>query len=74
ALPVVDDENRFLGMITVDDAMEILEDEATEDAYRAGGSEPLEQPYLTATVFDIARKRGTWLLVLINTAVLTINV
>jgi magnesium transporter len=74
ALPVVDDENRFLGMITVDDAMEILEDETTEDAYRAGGSEPLEQPYLTATVFDIARKRGTWLLVLIITAVLTINV
>lgn len=74
ALPVVDDESRFLGMITVDDAMEILEVEATEDAYRVGGSEPLEQPYLTATVFDLARKRGVWLLVLILTAVLTINV
>lgn len=74
ALPVVDDEGRFLGMITVDDAMEILEAEVTEDAYRAGGSEPLEQPYLTATVLDIARKRGTWLLVLILTAVLTVNV
>jgi len=74
ALPVVDDENRFLGMITVDDAMEILETEVTEDAYRAGGSEPLAQPYLSATVFTLARKRGTWLLVLILTAVLTINV
>lgn len=74
ALPVVDDENRFLGMLTVDDAMEILEEEVTEDAYRAGGSEPLEQPYLTATVFHLARKRGVWLLVLILTAVLTVNV
>lgn len=74
ALPVVDDEDRFLGMITVDDAMETLEAEATEDAYLAGGSEPLEQPYLTATVLTLARKRGAWLLVLILTAVLTVNV
>lgn len=74
ALPVVDDEGRFLGMITVDDAMEILEEEVTEDVYRAGGSEPLKQPYLTATVFDLARKRGVWLLVLVITAILTVNV
>lgn len=74
ALPVIDDENRFLGMITVDDAMEILETETTEDAYRAGGSEPLLEPYLSATAFTLARKRGTWLLVLSLTAVLTINV
>lgn len=74
ALPVVDDEGRFLGMITVDDAMEILELEVTEDVYRSGGSEPLKQPYLTATVFHLARKRGVWLLVLILTAVLTVNV
>jgi magnesium transporter len=50
------------------------QEKATEDAYRAGGSEPLEQPYLTATVFHLARKRGVWLLVLILTAVLTVNV
>ena len=74
ALPVLDEEDRFLGMLTVDDAMEILESEVTEDAYRAGGSEPLEQPYLSATVFHLARKRGVWLLVLILTAVLTVNV
>jgi magnesium transporter len=74
ALPVVDDENRFLGVITVDDAMEILEAEVTEDVYRSGGSEPLKQPYLSATVFHLARKRGVWLLVLILTAVLTVNV
>ncbi|MGO1949296.1 MAG: magnesium transporter, partial [Mycobacteriaceae bacterium] len=64
ALPIVDDENRFLGVLTVDDAMEILEQEVTEDVYRSSGSEPLNQPYLTATVFHLARKRGVWLLVL----------
>lgn len=74
ALPVVDDEGRILGLITVDDAMEVLEFEATEDAYRSGGSEPLKEPYLTATVMTLARKRGVWLVILILAAFLTINV
>lgn len=74
ALPVVDDEDRILGLITVDDAMEVLEFEATEDAYRSGGSEPLKEPYLKATVMTLARKRGTWLILLILAAFLTINV
>lgn len=74
ALPVVDEEDRLLGLLTVDDAMEILEDEETEDAYRSGGQEPLNEPYLTATVFTLARKRGLWLIVLIFAAFLTINV
>ncbi|MDN8578996.1 magnesium transporter [Corynebacterium bovis] len=74
ALPVVDEESRIVGMITVDDAMEALEIEVTEDAYRGGGSEPLGEPYLSATVFTLARKRGVWLVVLILAAVLTINV
>lgn len=74
ALPVVDAEERILGLITVDDAMEVLELEATEDAYRSGGSEPLNEPYLTATVMTLAKKRGVWLIVLILAAFLTINV
>lgn len=74
ALPVVDEEDRLLGLLTVDDAMEILEDEETEDAYRSSGQEPLNEPYLTATVFTLARKRGLWLIVLIIAAFLTINV
>lgn len=74
ALPVVDEEDRILGLITVDDAMEVLEFEATEDAYRSGGSEPLKEPYLTATVMTLARKRGVWLVILILAAFLTINV
>ena len=50
ALPVVDAENRLVGIITVDDAMEILEAEETEDIIRTGGAEPLERPYLAANV------------------------
>jgi magnesium transporter len=74
ALPVVDTENRLVGVLTVDDAMEILELEDTEDISRAGGVEPLQTPYLEAGVLLLARKRATWLLVLILAAVLTVNV
>ncbi|OLT41216.1 magnesium transporter [Saccharomonospora sp. CUA-673] len=74
ALPVVDGEHRLLGVITVDDAMEVLEAEVTEDAYRTGGAEPINVPYLSATVFHLARTRAVWLLVLILAAVMTVNV
>ncbi|RAV31689.1 magnesium transporter [Corynebacterium heidelbergense] len=74
ALPVVDAEQRLLGVITVDDAMEVLEREVTEDTYRASGAEPLGEPYLSATVVTLAKKRGVWLAVLILAAFLTINV
>ena len=74
ALPVVDTEDRLVGVLTVDDAMEILEAEETEDISRAGGVEPLEVPYLDAGVLLLARKRATWLLILIAAAVLTVNV
>ncbi|GAA3064844.1 MULTISPECIES: magnesium transporter [Actinomycetes] len=74
ALPVLDSEERVLGLITVDDAMEILESEVTEDAYRSGGAEPIKVPYLSATVFRLARTRAVWLLSLIVAAILTVNV
>ena len=74
ALPVVDHEQRLVGVITVDDAMEVLEREVTEDVSRAGGVEPLEQPYLSAGVLTLARKRAAWLLLLGVAAVLTVNV
>jgi magnesium transporter len=63
-----------VGVFTVDDAMEILELEETEDISRAGGAEPLTMPYMEATVLQLARKRATWLLVLIIAAVATVNV
>jgi magnesium transporter len=64
ALPVVDNENRLLGIITADDVAEILEDEATEDFERLGGSQPLDEPYLRASPLLLMRKRIVWLLVL----------
>jgi magnesium transporter len=74
ALPVLDKEDRLVGVLTVDDAMEIIEEEETEDAARAGGAEPIYVPYLDAGVFLLARARGTWLLLLIAAAALTVNV
>jgi magnesium transporter len=74
ALPVVDRENRLVGMITVDDAMEVVEAEDTEDFSRVGGAEPLELPYLSAGVFQLARKRAPWLLTLAVAFTLTVVV
>ncbi|MBB1055134.1 MULTISPECIES: magnesium transporter [unclassified Dietzia] len=74
ALPVVDAEQRVIGMIPVDMAMEVLEEEVTRDALRAGGAEPLGVSYLSATVFRLARTRAVWLLALILAAVMTVNV
>jgi magnesium transporter len=73
-LPVVDLEDRVVGVITVDDAMEVLEAEATEDQARTGGAEPLGRPYLAVSVFRLARSRAVWLLALIVAAALTVNV
>jgi len=64
ALPVVDAEEHLLGIITADDAADVLEEEATEDMERLGGSRPLEVPYLLAGPLTLARKRIGWLLLL----------
>ena len=64
ALPVVDDEDRLLGIITADDAADVLLEEAGEDIERLGGSQPLEEPYLRASIGHLYRKRVVWLLVL----------
>ena len=74
ALPIVDAESRLVGIVTVDDAMRILEEEQTEDVARAGGAEPLEHPYLSVSILGIARSRVVWLMILIVAATLTVNV
>jgi magnesium transporter len=74
AIPVVDREGRLAGVITHDDVMDILAEEATEDIQRFGGSEPLERSYLSVGVFTMARKRIGWLLMLLLTATLTSSV
>lgn len=71
ALPVVDEETHLLGLITHDDLVDVLEDEATEDIQRFGASEPLEEPYLDAPIARVARKRVGWLLLLFVTGTLT---
>lgn len=74
ALPVVDNESRLVGILTVDDALRILEEEESEDAARTGGAEPLRRPYLSTPVFAIVRSRVIWLLVLAFGATFTVSV
>ncbi|HVL80960.1 MAG TPA: magnesium transporter [Actinomycetota bacterium] len=74
ALPVVDSEDRLVGIITFDDAMAVLERESTEDVARAGASQPLDRPYLASSLFQVARSRAMWLLLLGVAATLTVNV
>lgn len=64
AVPVVDEDNRLLGVLTEEAAAEITEEEATEDAERQGGSAPLDVPYLRASPWLLWRKRVVWLLLL----------
>jgi magnesium transporter len=71
AIPVVDDENRLLGVVTVDDVLDVVEEEATEDIQRLGGSEPLAQPYFSASTFEVVRKRLVWLLPLFAASLVT---
>lgn len=71
AIPVVDDNGRFIGVVTVDDVLDILEEEVTEDIQRLGGSEPLDQPYFAVSILSVFRKRVGWLLLLFLAATLT---
>lgn len=70
-LPVVDDNGGLLGVVTIDDVIDVIEEETTEDFHRLGASEPLDRPYLDAGVFVIFRKRIGWLLMLFLTGTLT---
>ncbi len=64
ALPVVDDAHRLLGVVTVDDVIDVIQEEQTEDAQKVGGMEALDEPYMTIGLMDMLRKRGGWLAVL----------
>jgi magnesium transporter len=71
ALPVIDDDGLLVGVITVDDVIDVLVNEATEDIQRLGASEPLDKPYLETTALTVFRKRIGWLLLLFLTETLT---
>lgn len=71
SLPVIDDERRLLGVVTIDDVVDVLVEEATEDFQRMGGASPLERSYLDSSVVRVMRSRINWLLLLFLTESLT---
>lgn len=71
ALPVVNEEGILMGMITIDDVVDVLEEETTEDIQRLGATEPLGRPYLDTSITSVFRKRIGWLLLLFLTETLT---
>lgn len=72
ALPVVDDNNVLLGIVTVDDILWIANEEYTEDIHKIGGTQALDEPYLDVPVFELYKKRVVWLIVLFFGELLTI--
>ncbi len=71
AMPVVDNENRLVGIITVDDIVDILQEEATEDMEKMAAIVPSDKPYMKTSVIDTWKKRMPWLLLLMISATLT---
>ena len=71
ALPVVDGEGRMVGIVTFDDAMDVIEEETTEDMELMGGIIPSEKTYLRSTVFDLFKSRIPWLMLLMLSATFT---
>lgn len=71
AVPVVDETNHVLGIVTVDDIIDALNEESTEDVMKFGGMEPLERPYMEIGFVEMIRKRGGWLAILFMGELLT---
>jgi magnesium transporter len=71
ALPVVDDQGRMKGVVTVDDIVDVVKEEATEDIQKMGGTEALDAPYLQSTIAEMIRKRAGWLTILFLGEMLT---
>lgn len=72
-LPVVDTDGRLVGIVTVDDVLDVLEEEATEDIHRLGGA-PIDIDYVHANPWLLFRKRASWLVLLVVSMTLTFNV
>ncbi|WP_083895887.1 magnesium transporter [Nocardia jiangxiensis] len=73
-LPVVDSEDRLVGLLTIDDAVEVIEAADSEDVARQAGASPWAGHYMAAGVFQLARYRAMWLLLLLVAATLTVTV
>lgn len=74
SLPVVDSEERLVGIITIDDVMDVMEEEATEDFEKMAAMLPSEKPYLKTNVFQLAKNRIPWLLILMLSSMITGNI
>lgn len=74
ALPVVDDKNILLGIVTIDDVLWVANEEFSEDIQKIGGTEALDQPYLEMPIFKLFKKRVVWLIVLFLGEMLTATV
>jgi magnesium transporter len=74
ALPVTDTRGILVGIITVDDVLDVAEEQATEDIQRLGGMEALDAPYWDIGIFEMVRKRGGWLAILFAAQTLTATV
>lgn len=70
-MPVVDNEQRLVGIITIDDIVDVMEEEATEDFEKMAAMLPSERPYLKTSVFELVRNRIPWLLVLMFSSMST---
>lgn len=70
-LPVVDNEEKLLGLVTVDDMLDVQEEETTEDVQKFGGMEALEDPYMDTPLLHMVRKRAVWLVILFVGEMLT---
>ena len=71
AIPVVDQEGRLVGIVTIDDAIDVLQEETTEDFELLAGMTPSDKPYLRTGVFETWKSRVPWLLILMLSATLT---
>ncbi|MDF1502929.1 magnesium transporter [Roseisolibacter sp. H3M3-2] len=74
AVPVVDDQHRLLGVVTIDDVIDVIQEEQTEDVQKLGGMEALDDPYMSVGLPAIIRKRVGWLCVLFAGSLLTATV
>ncbi|MDD2480733.1 MAG: magnesium transporter [Lutispora sp.] len=74
ALPVVDNEHRLVGIVTIDDIIDIIDQENTEDLHKMAAMEPLEEEYLKTNIFVLAKHRIVWLLILMVSATFTGNI
>lgn len=71
AVPVVDNEKRLVGIITIDDIVDVIEEEATEDIYKMAAIQPTDEEYINSGIFKLASKRIMWLLILMISATFT---